>query len=135
MSVRQPRTDATSPAAKKPRPRAAKRSKRWYAVTIVAFACAAIIYLGTNWYAGSSQWQRAEQSAPAHAADESRTGKIVLQTNPDQCAQMEFDNANGHFVDGLKPCDNQVKFDEHGRPIPMGTIHRLDAISRSFFGR
>jgi hypothetical protein len=66
--------------------------------------------------------------------DESRTGKIVLQANPDQCAQMKFDNANGRFTEGLKPCDNQIQFDEHGRPIPIGTIHRLDAISRSFFG-
>jgi hypothetical protein len=54
----------------------------------------------------------------ATPADESRTGKIVVQTNPDQCAQREFDNTNGRFVDGLKPSDNQIKFDEHGVPTP-----------------
>ena len=103
---------------------------------MVAVACAAIIYLGANRQFGSAQSQRiAERPTPAHDADESRTGKIILQTNPDQCAEMKFDNANGQFADDLKPCDNQIKFDEHGRPIPMGTIHRLDAISRSFFGR
>lgn len=136
MSARQPSPAPASLTAKKACPRSAKRSKRWYALTMVAVACAAIIYLGANWQFGSAQSQRiAERPTPAHDADELRTGKIVLQTNPDQCAEMKFDNANGQFVDGLKPCDNQIEFDEHGRPIPMGTIHRLDAISRSFFGR
>lgn len=136
MSARQPSPAPASLTAKKACPSSAKRSKRWYALTMVAVACAAIIYLGANWQFGSAQSQRiAERPTPAHDADESRTGKIVLQTNPDQCAEMKFDNANGRFVDGLKPCDNQIEFDEHGRPIPMGTIHRLDAISRSFFGR
>lgn len=129
-----PTANPAGPSAKKAYPRPARRSKPWYPLIIVAIACAAIIYLGAGWYVGSSQSQRvAEQPAPG--ADESRTGKIVLQTNPDQCAQKDFDNANGRFGDDLKPCDNQIKFDEQGRPIPMGTIHRLGNISKSFFGR
>ena len=62
------------------------------------------------------------------------TGKIVLQTDPDQCAQMKFDNANGQLIEHLKPCEKDIRFDEHGRAMPMGTVHRLDAISKSFFG-
>jgi hypothetical protein len=136
MSARQSSPEPAGPKAKKAHPHSAKRPKRWYALTIVAAACAAIIYLGLDWQLGSAQSQRtAERPAPSAGADESRTGKIVLQTSPGQCAEMKFDNTDGRFVDGLKPCDNQIKFDEHGRPIPMGTIHRLDAISRSFFGR
>jgi hypothetical protein len=134
MSVRQSAPAPTGRTAKKAQPRPTRRSKHWYAPVVVAVACATIIYWGTNWYLGSSRSLIAEQLAPT-PADESRTGKIVVQTNPDQCAQREFDNTNGRFVDGLKPCDNQIKFDEHGVPIPLGTIHRLDSISRSFFGR
>jgi hypothetical protein len=135
MSARQSGPAPASPKAKKAHPHSAKRSKRWYLLVIVAAACAVIIYLGLNWQLGSALSQRiAERPAPAADVDESRTGKIVLQTNSDQCAEMKFDNTSGRLVDGLKPCDNQIKFDEHGRPIPMGTIHRLDAISRSFFG-
>ncbi len=136
MSARQTGTATASPTAKKAHPRSAKRSKRWYALAIVAVACAAIIYLGMNWQPGSgpSQWI-ADRPTPARDADESRIGKIVVQTNPGQCVEMKFDNTDGRFVDGLKPCDNQIKFDQHGQPIPTGTIHRLDSISRSFFGR
>jgi hypothetical protein len=88
---------------------------------------------------------RARQSSPEPAGPKAKKAHphlakrpkrwYVLQTSPDQCAEMKFDNTDGRFVDGLKPCDDQIKFDQHGRPIPMGTIHRLDAISRSFFGR
>jgi hypothetical protein len=102
----------------------------------MAVTCAAIIYWGASWQFGSPQSPRiAERPAPTHGTDESRTGKIVMQTDAGQCAQKEFDNANGHIGDDLKQCDNQIKFDEQGRPIPMGTIHRLGSISRSFFGR
>jgi hypothetical protein len=135
MSAPQSSPKPVSLKAKKAHPHSAKRPKRWYALTIVAAACAAIVYLGLNWQLGSAPQRVTERPAPSAEAGESRTGKIVLQTNPDHCAEMKFDNSDGRFVDGLKPCDNQIKFDEHGRPIPMGTIHRLDAISRSSFGR
>jgi hypothetical protein len=136
MSAPQSGPKPVSPKAKKAHPHSAKRPKRWYALIIVAAACATIIYLGLNWQLGSAQSQRiAERATQSVGADESRTGRIVLQTNPDHCAEMKFDNTDGRFVDGLKPCGDQIKFDEHGRPIPTGTIHRLDAISRSFFGR
>jgi hypothetical protein len=136
MSARQLGPAPASPTAKRAHQRSAKRSKRWHVLTFVAVACAAMIYWGASWQFGSTQSQRiGDRAAPAHESDESRTGKIVLQTNSGRCAEMEFDNTSGRFVDGLKPCDDQIKFDEHGRPIPIGTIHRLDAISRSFFGR
>ena len=117
MSAQQSAPVPTSPTAKKARPRPARRSKHRYALVVVAVVCGTIIYLGTNWYLRSSRSQIAEQPVPM-GVDDSRTGKIVLQTDPDRCEQMVFDNTNGRFVDGLKPCDNQIKLDEHGRPIP-----------------
>jgi hypothetical protein len=143
MSALQTHTKPTGPMARKARPRPLKRSKRWYALTMVAVVCIAIVYLGASAHLGPFQSQRmpeqprraAEPSALTLDSDASRTGKIVLQTNPDQCEQMKFDNDAGRVIEGLKPCDNKVILDEHGRPLPLGTIHRLDAISRSFFGR
>ena len=128
--------------AKAAHSRPAERRKRRYALAIVTAVCVAITVLGLGAHLGAFQPQRTtnpsqrlgEQSAPTTDADENRTGKIVLQTQPEQCVQMKFDNSNGRFTDRLKPCEDQIRFDEHGRPIPMGTIHRLDAISRSFFG-
>ena len=142
MSALQTHTKPTGPMAKKAQPRPPKRSKRWYALTMVAAVCIVIVYLGASAHLWPFQSQRmpeqprraAGPSAQSLDSNESRTGKIVLQTNPDQCELMKFDNDTGRVIEDLKPCDNNVILDEHGRPLPMGTIHRLDAISRSFFG-
>ena len=94
-----------------------------------------MVYLGTNVRFGAFQAQSiAEPSALTSEAKEIRTGRIVLQTDPDQCAQMKFDNADGRLIENLKPCEKDIRLDARGRAMPMGTVHRLDAISKSFFG-
>jgi hypothetical protein len=72
------------------------------------------------------------KSAATVSPDLDRTGKIVLQGGSGQCKQMKFDNQNGRISDGATPCDDQIALDARGVPIPQGTIHRLDAISKSF---
>jgi hypothetical protein len=130
------RTNPENPATKTARPHPVQRSKRWYGLAVITGAFAAIIYLGVSAHLGRLQapW---ESEHPTHAANSevSRTGTIVLQTDPDQCLQAKFDNSSGKFTESLTPCENSIRFDEHGKPIPLGTIHRLDAISRSFLGR
>jgi hypothetical protein len=133
MSAQQAQTARV--AAKTARLRAVRKSKRWYILVTVAAVCTVVIYLGTNSRFGVFQAQSmAEPSAPASEVKEIRTGKIVLQTDPDQCAQMKFDNTDGRLIENLKPCEKDIRFDARGRAMPMGTVHRLDAISKSFFG-
>jgi len=133
MSAQQAQTARV--AAKTARLRAVRKSKRWYILVTVAAVCTVVIYLGTNSRFGVFQAQSmAEPSAPASEVKEIRTGKIVLQTDPDQCAQMKFDNADGRLIENLKPCEKDIRLDARGRAMPMGTVHRLDAISKSFFG-
>ena len=48
---------------------------------------------------------------------------------------MKFDNDNGRTIEQFKPCDNAGILDANGVPVPVGTIRRLDAISKSFSGR
>jgi len=135
MSAQQAQTTRVEPGAKTARPRPVRKSKRWYVLFTVAAICAALVYLGTNARFGAFQAQSiAELSAPTSEAKEIRTGKIVLQTDPDQCAQMKFDNTDGRLIENLKPCEKDIRFDARGRAMPMGTVHRLDAISKSFFG-
>ena len=138
MAAPRARTRPNRPLAKAAHSRPAERWKNRYALTSVAAVCVAMTVLGVSVHFGlfspSVAANPSQQSASATNADETRAGKLVLQTEPEQCTQMKFDNTNGHFIEGLKPCENQIQFDEHGRPIPMGTIHRLDAISKSFFG-
>jgi hypothetical protein len=133
MSAQQAQTARV--AAKTARLRAVRKSKRWYILVTVAAVCTVVIYLGTNSRFGVFQAQSmAEPSAPASEVKEIRTGKIVLQTDPDQCAHMKFDNTDGRLIENLKPCEKDIRFDARGRAMPMGTVHRLDAISKSFFG-
>ncbi|MGB6542410.1 MAG: hypothetical protein WBF03_16255 [Xanthobacteraceae bacterium] len=135
MSAQQAHTTRAKPAAKTARLRPVRISKRWYTIIVVAAVCAVVVYLGTNVRFGVFQAQSiAEPSAPISDPKEIRTGKIVLQTDPDQCAQMKFDNTDGRLIENLKPCEKDLRFDERGRAMPMGTVHRLDAISKSFFG-
>lgn len=135
MSAQQTRMTSAEPTAKTARLRPVRKSKRWYVLVIVAAVCAVVIHLGMSARFGAFQAQSiAERSAPTPDPKEIRTGKIVLQTDPDQCAQMKFDNANGQLIEHLKPCEKDIRFDERGRAMPMGTVHRLDAISKSFFG-
>jgi YD repeat-containing protein len=62
-------------------------------------------------------------------------GTVVLKTEGDRCERMKYDEA-GRIVERFRPCANaDLKLDEHGRPLPTGTMHRLDAISNSFLGR
>jgi hypothetical protein len=131
MSAQQAQTARV--AAKTARLRAVRKSKRWYILVTVAAVCTVVIYLNSRFGVFQAQ-SMAEPSAPASEVKEIRTGKIVLQTDPDQCAQMKFDNTDGRLIENLKPCEKDIRFDARGRAMPMGTVHRLDAISKSFFG-
>jgi hypothetical protein len=65
---------------------------------------------------------------------EMRIGTIEVQTGQDQCGLLKFDNETGRTINESKSCHGNVVLDAHGVPIPMGTVHRLDSISRSFLG-
>lgn len=70
----------------------------------------------------------------ASNAGAEHTGTIVLHNGfaDEQCQQAKFDNDNGRFIEHFAPCDNSVVLDSHSVPLALGTIHRLDAISKSF---
>jgi hypothetical protein len=61
-----------------------------------------------------------------------RTGTIVVQTSPEHCQRFEFDNDNGLISQDARPCKVE---DGEGGSKPIGTIRRLDAISKSFLER
>jgi hypothetical protein len=45
-----------------------------------------------------------------------------------------FNNQTGRMTRSQQPCDMTTR-DSNGVPVPQGTIHRLDAISKSFSGK
>jgi hypothetical protein len=50
------------------------------------------------------------------------------------CRQQAFDNQTGRMTRSQQPCDTTIR-DSNGVSQPQGTIHRLDAISKSFSGK
>lgn len=62
-------------------------------------------------------------------------GTVVLNTEGGRCERMKYDEA-GHVIEQFRPCANSdLELDEHGRPLPTGTMRRLEAIGNSFSGR
>jgi hypothetical protein len=64
-----------------------------------------------------------------------RTAKITRDSEDGKgCWQRIFDNQSGRMTRSQQPCEAPA-YDSHGSPVPLGTIHRLEAISKSFSGR
>jgi hypothetical protein len=68
----------------------------------------------------------------ASRADPNSVGTIVLRSGPGGCQQKSFDNRTGQFLDQPSSCHNDVVLDAKGVPVPAGTIHTLNSISKSF---
>jgi hypothetical protein len=64
--------------------------------------------------------------------DSSQIGRITLQTDENECELMKFNNETGRTIENDVRCRKDVTLDAHDVPVPTGTVHRLDAISRSF---
>ena len=73
-------------------------------------------------------------SMPSGMSDNDlRTARITRDLDGKGCAQQVFDNQTGRMTSTPQPCPPMV-YDSNGFPVPIGTIHRLDSISKSFPG-
>lgn len=73
--------------------------------------------------------------AMKQASDGDDRGTLVFNTEGGRCERMKYDDT-GRVVEQLRPCSNaDLNLDAHGRPLPTGTMRRLDAIGNSFSGR
>jgi len=68
----------------------------------------------------------------ASRADPNSVGTIILRSGSSDCHQKSFNNQTGQIVDQSSLCHNDVALDANGVPIPSGTIHTLNSISKSF---
>lgn len=72
------------------------------------------------------------QTAMAMPNNNLRTAKITNDSDGKGCWQQIFDNQTGRMTRS-QPCE-ATTYDGNGVPIPLGTIRRLNAISKSFSG-
>jgi len=71
----------------------------------------------------------------ASVQEDVRIGHVILWANRHQCKKLKFDNTNGRFRDDPSPRENEILVGNNGVAAPVGTVRRLDAISKSFLGR
>jgi hypothetical protein len=62
----------------------------------------------------------------------SHEGVIVFDSEPENCKIIRFDNDTGRFVGLPEKCDDRVAIGSDGNPVPLGTLHHIEAIRRSF---
>jgi hypothetical protein len=113
-----------------------RRRKRWDTLIVgcgmLVVALATTVMVIAAEYLISRQLSRAPQVASA-APDADRTARITKDFGGKDCSQEIFNNQTGRTTRSPQPCD-ATALDGNGAPIPLGTIHRLDAISKSFPG-
>jgi hypothetical protein len=63
-----------------------------------------------------------------------RSVKVMTDTGVEGCTQKMLDNQSWRMSGSKQSCDPVLR-DANGAPIPVGTIHRLDAINKSFMGK
>jgi hypothetical protein len=68
----------------------------------------------------------------ASRSDPNSVATIVMRSGTNGCQQKSFNNQTGQISDQTSPCPNDVVLDAKGVPIPTGTIHTLNSISKSF---
>jgi hypothetical protein len=74
-------------------------------------------------------------SASAAPGNNFGSVKVMIDSaDGNGCRQQVFDNQTWHMTRSQEPCDTMSR-DSNGVPVPSGTIHRLDAVSKSFSGK
>jgi hypothetical protein len=66
------------------------------------------------------------------ASDPNAVATIVMHSSTSGCQQRSFNNQTGQISEQTSSCHNDVVLDAKGMPVPTGTIHTLNSISKSF---
>jgi hypothetical protein len=75
------------------------------------------------------------RTTDAPSQNDFRSAAIVTDSlDGKDCQRRDFDNQTGRITETAH-CNNGVVLDSNGVAQPIGTIHRLDGISKSFLGR
>ena len=102
-----------------------------YRIVFVSFSVA-IGVAALVWFSPALFSDRSSGTAPEATAERMPTGALA-ETDIKLCKRLRFDGDGRVFQDAV-PCDGATVLDVHGKPVPIGTMRRLDAISKSFSG-
>jgi len=99
----------------------------WFCFLSLIF-CAAMVSYTVHYI---SMQNSSDGSMAISGAAEQHTGKIMIKRGDQVCERLKFDNDTGQTISSLGSCVTEAGDDAHGVPLPLGTIHRLNAISKS----
>jgi hypothetical protein len=69
----------------------------------------------------------------AESSSEPLPTGAIAEGDIEFCKRLRFDD-HGRVFHDVVPCDQSSMRDARGQPVPVGTVRRLDAISKSFSG-
>lgn len=92
----------------------------------VSIAAASVLALEFGSTAGRVAAGAAAPGQPANT-----TASILIHPDGEPCQSRTFDNLTGRIWQTGAPCP-ETSVDANGVPVPSGTIHTIDSISRSF---
>jgi hypothetical protein len=108
-----------------------QKRRRLAKMSLGVFAVGASIAVAAVLAIGFSTAPAPVENGASHA-DPNGAATIVLHSSTSGCQQRSFNNQTGQISDQTSPCHNDVVLDAKGMPMPTGTIHTLNSISKSF---
>jgi hypothetical protein len=111
---------------------AGQKRRRLAKMSLGVFAVGALIVAVAVFAIGFSTAPAPVAENGASHASPSSVATIVLHSSTSGCQQRSFNNQTGQISDQTSPCHNDVVLDAKGLPMPTGTIHTLNSISKSF---
>jgi hypothetical protein len=108
--------------------------KRWRLakMSLGVFAVGALITVVAVFAIGLTTAPAPVVENGASYADPSSVATIILRSRKNGCQQKSFNNQTGQISDQTSPCHDDVTLDAKGLPVPTGTVHTLNSISKSF---
>jgi hypothetical protein len=110
---------------------AGQKRRRLAKMSLGVFAVGASIAVVAVLAIGFSTAPAPVENGASHA-DPNSVATIVLHSSTSGCQQRSFNNQTGQISDQTSTCHNDVVLDAKGMPMPTGTIHTLNSISKSF---
>jgi hypothetical protein len=62
----------------------------------------------------------------------SHQGAIVFDGDQEDCKSFKFDNDSGRIIGSAETCGDRDVLGADGKPVPLGTYHRMEAIKKAF---
>jgi hypothetical protein len=111
---------------------AGQKRRRLAKMSLGVFAVGALIAVVASLAIGFSTAPAPIAANGSSHAEPNSVATIILRSNTSGCEQRSFNNQTGQISEQASPCHNDVVLDAKGMPIPAGTIHTLNSISKSF---